>query len=60
MNLAPGKRMFTNVLYQPEIISKKFLSRFLNKKVQDIIGDVHRPTCENEKYGYTSFNQYIV
>ena len=58
MNLIPDKQLFNCALMshfnQPKI-EKKHLC--MDNKVQETIGDVYCPTCENEKCVYISINK---
>ena len=53
MTLVPKKQLLLNVPFQSVKYRKKELS--VDNKVQESIGDVHCPTCRNEKCVH--FNQ---
>ena len=53
--MVPNKQLLLNTPFQSSIYRKKELS--VDDKVREIIGDVHCPTCGNEKCVYISTNQ---
>ena len=55
MNLVPNKQILLNVPFQSNKYGKKELS--VDNKVRESIGDVHCPTCRNEKCAYISTNK---
>ena len=52
MNLVPNKQLLLNVPFKLTKYRKKEL--FVDNKVRETIGDVHCPTCRNEKCVYIS------
>ena len=55
MNLVPNKQLLVNVPLQSNKYRKDEF--FVKNKVQETIGDVHCPTCRNEKCVYFSTNK---
>ena len=53
--MVPNKQLLLNAPFQSSIYRKKEL--YVDNKIRETIGDVHCPTCRNEKCVYISTNR---